>query len=198
MDNIEQVQRNITELRNSVEELKKELREHSHNGLGSAQIFQKDIILTTKSVGSVTMSTSGNTYTIGMPLGCKNIMFYGFASHYDSDIYGSGTRDVRVLIIGSAQLGFGYNLQPSTTTSVVVGGMPQNITQSSVNQIVLGPVMNTNVSEYYLGSVSYQTVAGGTVYSPATMEITKYKEDGIEVTVTLSAGWGIVGNFVAT
>lgn len=182
----------LESLKKDVQRLKKEMLEHGHSGRdGSENVSQENILPPVRAVGSVTMATDGRVYKIGIPRGCKNISFNAIAFHYSGDVWESGSRDARVIIIGNAYLGQSFNLQPDTTSSVVVGGLLQNIIQSSINQVVVGSTLTSNISEYYLASVVYPSAG---VY-PVVLEITKYEENFIEVTATLSAGWGVIGNF---
>jgi len=193
LDEQQKLEKRLIDLEVTIAELKKNMSEHIHNGYDSKLISQENLLPNTRSIGSITFSTDGRTYKIGLPVGCKNILFNGMASHYDSNTYGTGTRDARVMIVGNAHLGKGYNLQPDTTSSVVVGGLLQDIIQCSTNQTVVGSTLTTNISEYRIVSVVYPSAG----VFPAQLNITSFQENYIEVEATLSPGWGIIGNFTA-
>lgn len=191
----------LSRMKSEFTRFQEDFLKHEHDGYDGRKISQNNIMSKVRAVGSITMATTGRTYRLGLASSPTNIDFYGAAIHYNTGVFGSGTStnvDIRATIIGSAQLGQGYNFQPSTTSSVVTGGLLQDVIQSStsISVKISTSQVNTSVSEYHLVSVNFPTNAAADIVARAT--VTKFADEYVEVLATLAPGWGIVGNFVVS
>jgi hypothetical protein len=183
-------------LKTKVYKMEETLSKHGHDGYDTKRISQLDILPQVRALGSITMATDGQTYKLGLITTPTAITFYGAAIHYSGDAWESGSVDYRSHIVGNAQLGKGFNFQPSTTNSVITGGLMQDFIQcsSSITMPSAGGAVLTTVSEDHLVSVNYPT--NTVIVARAT--VIKFGVSSVEVRTTLAAGWGIVGNFIVT
>jgi hypothetical protein len=186
----------ITSMSQKFETLSEDFSKHGHDGRGTPRVSQSDILPQIRAVGSIEMSTSGRTYKLGLINAPTNILFYGAAIHYASGAYGVGaTIDIRSHIVGSAQLGKGFNFQPQSSDSVVTGDILQDIIQSS-SAITIGASTVTTVSEFHIATLGYPNNSIFNIAARAT--VVKFGDTSVDVKVTLQPGWGIVGNFVVS
>lgn len=105
----------------------------------------------------------------------------------------------RAFVVGSAQLGKSFYFQPQSSNSVVTGGLPETIIQSSSyflcdNSNPALPVFRTSAGEFHLVSVAYPNQS--TIVARAT--VTEFAIDHVSILVQLADGWTINGNFVVT
>lgn len=181
---------------------------HVHNGFDAPQIKQSNIIQSQAASGSITMSTNGQRYEIGLnikpgsPFTPSTIRFNGIAVH--STTSPAITPDIRSLVCGDAFLGPSFYLQPESSSSVTIGGNPQVVIQSSsyilVNNSGAGPATQASVSEGHIVSVTFN----GNIVARATIpDQDQYgaidgpiKDGNLLVDVTLATNWHIIGNFV--
>jgi len=181
---------------------------HVHNGFDAPQIKASDVIASQAASGSITMSTTGQRYQIGLnvkpgsPFAPSIIRFNGIAVH--SSTSPAITPDIRALVVGDAFIGPSFYLQPLTTSSVTVGGPPQVCVQSSsyicVNNSGAGPATQASVSEGHIVSVTFN----GNIVARATIpdlddfgaNDNPLKDGNILVDVTLATNWHIIGNFL--
>lgn len=103
--------------------------------------------------------------------------------------------EVRAHCVGNAQLGNTQYFQPSTTTSVKLGGPIQNFIQSSttflVDSSVSPPIVRATVDEENLVDVEYPGVV-------ARATIIAFNSESITIQATVASGWQIIGNYVVT
>lgn len=146
-----------------------------------------------RTMGNVLMATDGAVYRFPNPYGAKQVTFMGNAVHYTSTAYTAV--DVRVNIIGIAQLASSYYFTPQTTTSVGLAGPKQKIIQSGqwflISDSTL-PRARTRASETVLTNVDWP----GAANIVARMEVIDYGPDYFDVKVNLGNLWEISGNFV--
>ncbi len=146
---------------------------HTHNGLDSLQIKQDNVIPSVSVSGRITFAQETN-YTINLNSSFtpSHISLYGIA--YDAN----GSTGVRCIIIGSANLGPSFYLQPgATSTSVVTGDIQY-------------PFVNP---EGNIVDVQWS----GTIYARAT--ITSFSKTSVVFNVsTLASDWEIYTNIVIT
>jgi hypothetical protein len=190
--------KDIDDLKRQMSTLATDLSKHTHDGSNTKRISLIDILPQVRALGSITMATNGQTYKLGLITEPTAITFYGAAIHYSGGAWESGSVDYRSHIVGSAQLGKGFNFQPGTANSVITDGLLQDFIQcsSSMTMPSAGGAVLTTVSEYHLVSVNYPTNAAANIVARAT--VIKFGSDSVEVRVTLASGWGIVGNFIVT
>jgi len=189
-NSLQQIQQVLTELQNRVRELEKTMATHDHSGAKTVPIAQNDLTPNIRASGSITMSTDGQTYSLGVITNPTQVLFYGFAVHTSG-----GSVDIRSHVVGCAQLGKSFYFQPQDSNSVVQGGLPQNIVQSS-SAFTIGASQVSTVSEGHLISVGYPNNSAANIVARAT--VTEFSVDHVSVTVSLATDWSIVGNFVVT
>lgn len=164
---------------------------HYHNGVDSPKLSQANIESKLRAVGNITMATTGTRYSLGLTFNPTAVEFSGFALHR------SGGIDIRVHVVGNAQLGPSYHFQPDTSTSVKTGGPIQPVIQSCssflIDSSVSPPVVRALTTEFHLVSVEYPGVV-----ARATIPDKWGVAGQLFVDVTLAAGWEIVGNFTIT
>lgn len=165
---------------------------HYHNGVDSPQIPQSSIVPQLRAVGNITMATTGTRYSLGLTFSPTAVEFSGFALHRTG-----GTIDIRVHVMGNAQLGPSYHFQPDTSTSVKAGGPIGPVIQSCssflIDSSVSPPVVRALTTEFHLISVEYPGVV-----ARATIPDKWGTKNQLFVDVTLASGWEIVGNFTIT
>lgn len=179
---------------------------HTHNGLDSQRLKASDIVQSQAASGSITMSTDGQKYLIGLntkpgsAFSPSVVRFNGIAVYPST-----ASPTIRALVVGDAFLGPSFYLQPESSTSVTVGGIPQVAVQSSsyilVNNSGAGPLTQALVSEGHIVSVTFNgvVVARATIpdlgfYNTGT---TNPIENGaLVVNAELETDWHIIGNFV--
>lgn len=179
---------------------------HIHDGKGSEQIQENDIIPSTSIVGNVKMATEGATYTIGLNSSFtpQNIMVYGTVTGTYS---GS---EIRAMVIGSAQLTPSFYLQPVTNRIVQPnniqyplptpqpdGSRPSVPAQSGTYFLVSrGSVANTFSlsSEDHIVSVE-GFPSSSDIYLRLT--VVGFSKDSIQVYMpTCASGWTVLLTFV--
>lgn len=168
----------------------------------------QDIVASQGASGSITFSTDGQRYRIGLntkpgsAFSPSVIRFNGIAIRRGG---GGGSIDIRSLVVGDAFLGPSFYLQPESSTSVTIGGTPMTVIQSSsyilVNDSGSGPNTQASVSEGHIVSVIFN----GVVVARATipdLEVFSTEPGGpiqqgaLIVDVELESNWEIIGNFV--
>lgn len=162
--------------------------QHRHTGKGTdaPRINQGDIIPSQRVSGNITMGQQ-TTYTIGTIFNPSSIWFYGLATDL--------TDGIRAHVVGNAQLGPSFYLQPGTSTSVVTGGTPQNIIQSSSYLAVQGMAAHALAGEEHIIDVTWPDAA--TLVARAT--VISFGGNSVKINVdNLAANWSIQGNFVIT
>jgi len=174
---------------------------HHHNGNDSPTIRQTDIKKNPGVLGSVTFAQKGQIYTfeIDMPQTPSKIECNGIV--YDTNR--------RILTTGFAYLGEGYYLQPSSSTSVVVGDVryPAATTQpdGSTKSVPLQcsswlrasrsslSEISAAVSENHIVSVTI----GATIFARVT--VIDFSKDKVVFSVPyLESGYEVIANFLIT
>ena len=159
---------------------------HVHDDVDSPKISQSNIIPQIRiTSGNITFA-SKSTYTIGVNFNPSFILFYGEVINADAS--------VKFHVVGSAILGPSYYLQPVNNRTVTVGGLLENITQSSSSYGVeiAGPTFHILSSTFHIVDIEYPL---GTIH--ARMTVKSYSNKSIIVTVDdLDSGWNIIGNFI--
>lgn len=157
---------------------------HTHTGKGQdgPQINQNDILPGLRTEGSIKMIRQ-TTYLIGINFNPTAIWIHGNVV---------GASGEKFMVVGNAQLGQSFYLQPSNSNSVVTGGPLQKVIQSNTyfgGTSGAGGVLHTLVDEGHIINVSgYPTK--NDIYVRAT--ITGFDNKGIYISVdTLSSGWEI-------
>lgn len=146
-----------------------------------------------RTMGNVLLATNNAVYRFPNPFGAKQVTFMGNAVRYTSSAYSAV--DIRVNIIGIAQLAPSYYFTPQTTTSVGLAGPKQKIIQSGQWFLVSdssSPKARTRSSETVLTNVDWPNAT--TIV--ARMEVVDYGPDYFDVLVNLGNLWEISGNFV--
>ena len=180
---------------------------HRHNGADSPRIRTQDIEHNLASTGSITMSTDGTAYRIGLNakpgsgVSPSQIRFNGIV------VNSTSSPTIRAIVVGDAYLGRSFYNQPNGSTAVDIGGAPQIVIQSSsylmVNDSGSGSVTRAQVSEGHIVSVT--SPVDGTVVARATIPDLGYYNTGtgnpiqagaLIVEVELASGWHIIGNWV--
>lgn len=159
---------------------------HAHTGLDAPQISQNNIMPGNSVEGSITFAHQ-KVYKIGVNFNPTSVLVHG-------NVLGTHSSE-RFIIVGNAQLGPSFYLQPGTNTSVFPGGPPQNIIQSNTyfGTDVAG-VVHTLVDEGHIVNVEYPL---GNVFVRAT--ITGYDNKNVILNVdTLTSGWVINLSFTIT
>ena len=165
---------------------------HSHDGVNSQRILESSIIPTTGAMGKILFIRNA-TYTLNFS--SKNpslILFNGFA--LNNTVPASAA--VYAYITGNAVLSSCYYFQPDTTSSVKIGGTKCPIdgvfAQCSscllIDSTILGNA-TPHVDQFNIiaASTGSGLVAKGTIQN---LTLTS-----VQLQVTLTAGWSILGNF---
>ena len=177
---------------------------HTHDGVNSPRVAERDLNRNPGVLGSVTFATEGQTYTfeLNMPYTPRHISCNGIAYNTSGTIY-------RFITVGEAYLGEGYYLQPVNSNTVRVGDIrypaateqPDGTTKSvpiqgsswfrasrsSVNDV------SASVSENHIVSISI----GATIYARVT--VVDFSKDKIVFSVPfLESGYEVIANFLIT
>ena len=177
--------------------------QHVHNGTDSPQIKAENIIPSVSVSGRITFAQETD-YVINLNSSFtpSSISIYGIA--YDA----SGGTGKRCLIIGSANLGPSFYLQPGeTTTSVVTGNIQYPFVDPNTSGGVTVPLQSSSYIWVQNGSTTFHGQPGeghiidvqwsGTIYARAT--ITSFSKSSVIFNVsTLDTGWEIYTNIVIT
>lgn len=149
---------------------------HIHNGTDSPKITQSNVLLGFRAEGRITFAQQ-TQYRIG-------ITFNPTAIYLQGNVIGNAGE--RFIIVGNAQLGASFYMQPGTTTSVITGGPVQSLIQSTTYfGVDSGGAFHTVADEGHIVDVEYPLA---TVHARAT--ITKFDSTAVYVQVdTLAAGW---------
>lgn len=163
---------------------------HVHNGQDSPNIAARDVTLSSRALGNITMAQASTYYNLQLTTNFDPamVLFYGGAIH---------NSNIRSTVQGSALLNGALYFQPSTTTSVITGGLGGLIVQSSTSFTIdstgATPVCHFVPSEEHIINVATPTATD--IVARAT--VTDYSTNGITVYVsTLAAGWSIIGSWV--
>lgn len=162
--------------------------QHKHTGTDGPQISQNNILPGNRLEGRITFSQA-TTYRIATNFNPVAVWVQGNVT---------GALGEKYMVVGNAQLGgSSFYLQPGTSTSVLVGGTPQSIIQSTTYFGTDGgipPVSHTVADEGHIVDVEYPL---NTIHARAT--ITGFDRNAIifEVT-TLQAGWEMNLSFTIT
>lgn len=153
--------------------------QHGHTGKGqdAPRLNQSDIIPGLRCEGSIAMAQA-TIYKIGITFNPSAIWIHGNVT---------GASGERFIIVGNAQLGPSFYLQPGNSTSVVTGGPKQtNIQSTTYFGVDSGGAIHTLVDETHIVDVFY----AATIHARAT--IISYDNTAIYVQVNnLSSGWTI-------
>ena len=191
--NLQTLQTQVTGLQNQITALQKTFETHNHDGSRTVKLSQNNITPSIRAMGAIEMATDGRTYSIGVISNPTRVWFNGIAYFRNSN----NQITIRAHVIGNAQLGKSYYFQPGTSSSVVTGGLPEEIIQTS-SCLIIDTNTNTPVVEAEVGGFGtlVDVIHGGYIVARAT--ITAFYVDHVEVFVTLQPGWTILGNFVVT
>lgn len=154
---------------------------HQHTGNDIAPINANDITPGNSVTGSITFAQA-TTYNIGVNFNPSLIEVNGNVV---------GNSGERFITVGSARFGPSFYLQPNTTTSVKVGGVPETIIQCCTYfGVDSGGGFHTLADEGHIVDIFYAS----TVH--ARMTINSYSNQGIIVTVDdLDPSWTMNLNF---
>lgn len=182
---------------------------HVHNGADSPRIKQSDLITSYGTTGTITMSTDGQRYSIG--LNTQNGAFAPSNIRFNGIVVNSTTAPtIRALCVGDAFLGNSFYLQPvaGSSTAVTEGGPAQVIVQSGsyilVNNSGSGPATQALSTQGHIVSVTFNSVivARATFPDLGDFQVTQASDPivngNLQVDVSLAAGWSIIGNFTIT
>lgn len=185
---------------------------HTHNGSDSPRVKQSDIIASFGTTGTITMSTDGQRYSIGLntqnsAFAPSNIRFNGIV------VNSTSSPTIRSMCVGDAYLGNSFYLQPvaGSSTAVTIGGPAQVVVQSSsyilVNNSGSGPATQALSDQGHIVSVTFN----GSIVARATIcdlgdfqNLTRFSESdpivngNLQIDVELASGWSIIGNFTIT
>lgn len=159
-----------------------------HTGIDSPPINQNSITGGIRVTGGVTFETE-TTYKINISFNPTAVWMHGNVT---------GPRGERFIIVGNAQLGTSYYLQPESATSVKIGGLKETIIQSNTyfGSDSLGGLHTLEddghiFNIFYLGSL----LVRGT--------ITDYNSSSITISFTggtnlLTPGWTVNASLTIT
>lgn len=176
---------------------------HTHDGISSLKIKQSDIIPSVSVSGRITFAQETD-YTINLNSNFtpSSVTLYGIA--YDA----TGGSGVRCMIIGTANLGPSFYLQPGdTTTTVTTGNIQYPFLDPNINNGTVVPLQSSTFLWVDNGSTTFHGQPGegnivnvewgGSIYARAS--ITSFSKTSIIFHVeTLVAGWEIYTNIVIT
>lgn len=166
---------------------------HIHNGVDTPKIPQSSIIPNLRALGSITMSTDGTRYSLGLTFTPTQVWFLGNAIHRTG-----GSIDIRAQVQGTAQIGPSYFFQPHSATAVTAGSNIHPVVQGSSYFLVdssTSPVtVRTAASEDHLVSVNYPTSVD--IAARATVPDNWGGNGELFVDVTLGTDWEINGTFI--
>lgn len=155
---------------------------HQHNRTDGAPISANDITAGNSTTGTVTLETI-TTYNIGVNFNPTRLDIQGNVT---------GASGEKFLVVGIAQFGPSFYLQPGTSTSVVIGGQPETIVQSSsyIGGIAgTGGALHTVADQEHIVDVEYSGI-----HARAT--VIGYSNKGIIIQVNnLDSGWAMNLNF---
>lgn len=164
---------------------------HVHNGFDSPKINQNNVLAGNRLEGRITFSHVG-TYKIAVNFNPNSVWTQGNVT--DGIVGGA-----KFIVVGNAQLGGNsYYLQPGDSNSTTVGGLVQNIIQSTTyfgtTADGAGAGFHTVADEEHLVDVEYPL---GTIHARAT--ITGFDNQAIYFEVeNLDSGWSINLSFTIT
>ncbi len=162
---------------------------HEHNGVDSPRLNQSNIDPGLRASGSITFAQS-TRYQLSVTFNPTSIFFNGIVVNNN----GAGIT-IRAHCIGNAILGPSFYFQPSTSTSVALGGPIQDIVQSSSMFLIdssTAPVtVRALVDEGHLVDVEYGGIKARATVADVTNGV-------IFVDVTVAAGYQIIGNYIVT
>lgn len=156
---------------------------HTHNGVDSPPVNQGDIKPGLRAEGSITFARQ-TVYKIGVNFNPTALWVHGNVT---------GPLGEKFMIVGNAQIGPSFYLQPSNSNSVVTGGPQQKLIQSNTYfGLDSGGGVHTLVDEGHIVNVFY----GGNVLVRATVGDASqnhiYDNKSISIYVdTLTTGWAI-------
>lgn len=160
---------------------------HQHTKNDSAPVSQNDITPGNSVEGTITFAQT-TVYKIGVNFNPTSVFVHG-------NVTGNGGE--KFLVVGNAQFGPSFYLQPGTSTSVVTGGPRQTIIQSSSyfgGTSGVGGALHTVADEGHIVDVEYPL---GTIHARAT--IIGYDNKNLLVEVNnLDGGWAINLSFTIT
>lgn len=150
---------------------------HAHTGQGQdgPRINQSDVVPGLRCEGSIVMAHQ-TVYKIGITFNPSAIWVHGNVT---------GPSGARFMVVGNAQLGPSYYLQPNNATSVITGGPQQKVIQSTTYfGLDSGGAAHTLVDETHIVDVFFSA----TIFARAT--VTSYDNRSVTITVdNLVAGW---------
>lgn len=155
------------------------IKRHQHKN-DTFSINQNDITPGNSTTGTITLAQV-TTYNIGVNFNPTTLDIQGNVT---------GASGEKFLVVGVAQFGPGFYLQPGTSTSVIIGGQPETIIQSCCYiGGIGGGALHTVADQGHIVDVEY-----GGVHARAT--VTGYSNKGIIVQVNnLDSGWAMNLNF---
>lgn len=180
---------------------------HTHNGYDSPRVSAWNLEQSQGSTGSITMSTDGQRYRIGINLK-SGLSFAPCQIRFNGIVVNSTSAPtIRALVVGDAFVGPSFYQQPESSTSVNIGGIPQVVIQSSsyllINNSGSGGLTRAQVSEGHIVSVTFPTssdiVARATIpdlgLNTGATDSGPISEGDLVVDVELASGWHIIGNW---
>ena len=176
---------------------------HTHNGVDSPRIPASSVIPVLRGSGNINFATSLTRYKLSITGNPTQMLFYGNATHTSG-----GAIDIRAMLMGSAQFGPSYFLQPVNASSVAPG-IIGNVIQSGQAFVVSNSAtdVRTLSTEGHLVTVNSagSIVARATIPNPWTYADASfgYTTKGwgvgfVYIDVYLASGWEINGNCVIT
>ncbi len=158
---------------------------HTHNGVDSVRIAQKDVELNTNYIASVLATTTDVTTFTRFPPNMERMIFSGYAVNGGVTKVGSCN--------GEVNFGTTYNFIDTSFNTV---GLAKPFTQSC-NSIFIDKtsLANTNVSS---SGLHLFYVADETGTPRATMEVTYYDGQVLKLSVVVDTGWQISGVLTIT
>lgn len=179
--------------------------QHTHNGTDSPQIKAENIIPSCSIVGSVSLATEGQTYTLNLNSSFtpQLVICHSIVSNDSGEIY-------RGVYFGVAQLTPSFYLQPGGNNSVVTGnlqypfpttqldGSKPSVPAQSSSGLLTSRSTDANVfanqSEDHIVSAYVGT---GTSNIRARATVIGFSRDAIQVYVPyLTSGWTIDACFI--
>jgi len=179
---------------------------HTHNGFDAPKVNAWDLNQSQASTGSITMSTDGTRYRIGLNLK-PGLSFAPSIVRFNGIVVNPSTAapTIRALVCGDAFIGSSFYQQPESSTSVNIGGIPQVVIQSSsyilVNNSGAGPATQALTSEGHIISVTFNgnIVARATIpdlgLNSGASDSGPVSAGDLLVDVELAANWHIIGNW---
>lgn len=164
---------------------------HVHNGTDSPKINSGNITPGLRTTGEVEFD-SAKDYVFNVNFAPSQITLYGIVSNTSIGY--------RALVIGQAALGQNLYFQPTTTSSVTVGGN-LGIVQSYAQILVVDANFGSSTGGFAKATADDQHILsitdGTTIYARAT--VSSYGQNSFTITVdTLASGWKINGSYFVT